>query len=82
MPCYDGILFCVLQYGQVLNLIIPKPPAPGQAPPTGLGKVIIEYGDVDSAGKARAAMHNRRFAGRTVTAKYLNEDNYAAGNLD
>ena len=51
-------------------------------PPSGLGKVVVEYNDTDSASKARAAMHNRRFAGRTVTAKYLDENAFAAGNLD
>ena len=70
-----------VQYGQVVTLIIPRPLASGP-PPSGLGKVIIEYTDADSASKARTAMHNRRFAGRTVTAIYLNENNYAAGNLD
>lgn len=77
----DGCDF-LLQYGQVVNLIIPRPNPTGGAPPSGLGKVIIEYPDADSAAKARMAMHNRRFAGRTVTAVYLNENSYAAGNLD
>lgn len=82
--CLSQLLKAVsaLQYGQVVNIIIPRPPPPEVGPPSGLGKVIIEYPDSDSAAKARAAMHNRRFAGRTVTAKYLNEANYAAGNLD
>lgn len=72
----------MLQYGQVVNLIIPRPPPPGQAPPSGLGKVIVEYANPDAASTARAAMHNRRFAGRTVTAKYLDEAAFAAGNLE
>ena len=71
-----------LQYGQVVNLIIPRPGPPEVPPPSGLGKVVIEYPDTESAAKARAAMHNRRFAGRTVTAKYLDEGQFAAGNLD
>lgn len=75
-------IFPHLQYGAVRTLIIPRPPPGGGPAPSGLGKVIIEYQDADSASKARMAMHNRRFAGRTVTAIYLNENNYAAGNLD
>lgn len=74
--------FPSLQYGPVLNLIIPRTPPMGGPPPSGLGKVIIEYPEADSASKARMAMHNRRFAGRTVTAIYLNENSYLAGNLD
>ena len=65
-----------------MNLIIPRPGPPEMPPPSGLGKVVIEYPDTESAAKARAAMHNRRFAGRTVTAKYLDEGQFAAGNLD
>lgn len=74
--------FDSVQYGQVISLIIPRPNPAGGPPPSGLGKVVIEYPDADSASKARMAMHNRRFAGRTVTAIYLNENSYAAGNLD
>ena len=44
---------CV-QYGQIVNLIIPRPSPPGQAPPSGLGKVIIEYTTPDAGAKARA----------------------------
>jgi len=66
----------------VINLTIPRPAPEGHPPPSGLGKVVVEYVDADSASKARAAMHNRRFAGRTVTAVYLDENAYAAGNLD
>lgn len=73
---------CLLQYGQVVSLVIPRPPMPGNVPPSGLGKVVVEYATVEAAGQAQVAMHNRRFAGRTVTAVYLNEANYAAGNLD
>lgn len=76
-----SMVFC-LQYGQVVTLIIPRPAAPGAPPPSGLGKVIVEYPDTDSAAKARMGLHGRRFAGRTVTVIYLNENNYAAGNLD
>ena len=70
------------QYGQVTNLIIPRPGPEGAPAPAGLGKVIIEFAEVEVAIKARAAMHGRRFAGRTVTAVYLSEQAYAAGDLD
>ena len=61
--------------------MIPRPPVEGQLPPPGLGKVIIEYADVDGAVAARNAMHGRKFAGRTVVATFLPEDLYSAGQF-
>ena len=66
---------------QLKNIIIPRPPTEGQAPPAGLGKVIIEYASVDGAVAARNAMHGRKFAGRTVVATFLPEDLYGAGHF-
>ena len=64
---------------QLKAIVIPRPPPLGQPPPPGLGKVIVEYTDVDSAVKARNAMHGRKFAGRTVMATFLPEAQYSAG---
>jgi len=36
---------------------------------------------MDSAVKARNAMHGRKFAGRTVTATFLPEAEYTAGQF-
>lgn len=66
---------------QLRNIVIPRPPAEGQLPLPGLGKVIIEYADVDGAVAARNAMNGRKFAGRTVVATFLPEDLYSAGQF-
>ena len=75
-------LCCPPQFGQVQAVVIPRPPPPGQAPPPGLGKVIIEFADVSGAMGAQKTLHGRRFAGRSVVATYLSEAAYAAGQLD
>lgn len=66
------------------QIVIPRPPPPQYnfPPPSGLGKVIIEYDSVNSAAQAREAMNGRKFAGRTVVAAFLSEDNYKAGLFD
>lgn len=69
------------KYGTVSNILIPRPAADNPTPP-GLGKVIIEFVDINAAVKARNAMHGRRFGGRTVVATYLQEDNYYRGQYD
>lgn len=70
------------RYGRVIRVQIPRPAPPDQPQATGLGKVVIEFEDVNVAVKARNAMHGRKFAGRTVTAAFLPEDQYIAGNFD
>ncbi len=45
-------------------------------------QVVMEFNDVSSAAKARAAMHGRRFAGRVVNATYLTEEAYFSGRYD
>ncbi len=42
----------------------------------------MEFNDVNSAVKARNAMHGRRFAGRVVNATYLTEEAYFSGRYD
>lgn len=71
-----------MQHGEVINLLIPRPPAPGNPSPPGLGKVIIEFTEADGAVKARNALNGRRFAGRTVAATFVSPEDYAAGQLD
>ncbi|KAK9789550.1 hypothetical protein WJX73_009409 [Symbiochloris irregularis] len=70
------------KHGACIRVLIPRPPAPGQPPPPGLGKVILEFADTTGAVKARNAMHGRKFSGREVLATFLAEDQYAAGAFD
>ncbi len=80
--CFKShILTGMLAAAQLAAIVIPRPAPLGQPPPLGLGKVIVEYTDMDSAVKARNAMHGRKFAGRTVTATFLPEVEYTAGQF-
>lgn len=79
--CEDMLEECE-RYGAVNKVQIPRPAPPDQVQATGLGKVIIEFEDVNVAVKARNAMHGRKFAGRIVTAAFLPEEHYMAGNFD
>ena len=76
-------MFCVFaQFGQVNNVIIPRPTAPGTPAPPGLGKVIVEFADETGCTAAYRVLNGRRFGGRTVVATYLLEQSYMAGQLD
>lgn len=72
----------LLQFGQVNNVIIPRPTAPGTPAPSGLGKVIVEFGDDAGCTAAYRVLNGRRFGGRTVVATYLPEQSYVAGQFD
>ena len=61
------------KHGGVEAIAIPRPPAPGVPPPPGLGRVYVTYVDVSGAIAAAAALHGRRFGGRTVVASYGDE---------
>lgn len=65
------------KYGQVNQIIIPRPGAA-----SGVGKVILNFGDVTSAMAAQRVMNGRKFAGRTVFATFMTDDQLAAGSLD
>ncbi len=66
-----------VQYGTIHQIIIPRPGAP-----SGVGKVILNFGDVTSAMAAQRVMNGRKFAGRTVIATFMTDDQLAAGSLD
>ncbi|KAK9824357.1 hypothetical protein WJX72_009674 [[Myrmecia] bisecta] len=70
------------KYGQVNRIVIPRPAPPGQPPPLGVGKVIIEFQEPGPAMQARNAMHGRKFGGRTVIATFLTEEQYAGGQFE
>ncbi len=71
------MLFSFVQYGTIHQIIIPRPGAP-----SGVGKVILNFGDVTSAMAAQRVMNGRKFAGRTVIATFMTDDQLAAGSLD
>ena len=78
----DSFRFCSAQFGQVNNVIIPRPTAPGTPAPSGLGRVIVEFADDNGCTAAYRVLNGRRFGGRTVVATYLPEQSYQAGQFD
>lgn len=64
------------KYGTVVKVHIPRPGPPGSPPVPGLGKVLIEFADSASAVAARNAMHGKKFAGRTVSASLVTDEDY------
>jgi len=75
----DDITAELGKYGRVLSVSIPRPAVSNQSnavQPAGLGKVFVEYAEVDQAMKARAEVEGRQFANRTVRCEYMNVEKY------
>jgi len=50
--------------------------------PPGLGKVFIEYSNVEEAKQAQTALSGRRYDGRMVVTSFHPEDKWSVGNLE
>ncbi|KAK1288111.1 Splicing factor U2af large subunit B [Acorus calamus] len=69
------------KYGNLVNVVIPRPHPNGESTP-GVGKVYLEYTDVDGAMKARQGLHGRKFGGNSVVAVFYPENKFAEGVYD
>ncbi|KAL6908180.1 hypothetical protein ACP4OV_002350 [Aristida adscensionis] len=69
------------KYGKLVKVVIPRPDPSGQ-PVAGVGKVFLEYEDIDGAAKAKTALHGRKFGGNPVVAVCYAEDKFANGEYD
>ncbi|PPD70367.1 hypothetical protein GOBAR_DD32754 [Gossypium barbadense] len=69
------------KYGALVNIVIPRPNPNGEPAP-GVGKVFLEYSDVEGSKKAQAAMNGRKFGGNQVIAVYYPENKFAQGEYD
>ncbi|CAD6255421.1 unnamed protein product [Miscanthus lutarioriparius] len=69
------------KYGNLVKVVIPRPDPSGQ-PVAGVGKVFLEYADVDGAAKAKTALHGRKFGGKPVVAVCYAEDKFANEEYD
>ncbi|MCO5558260.1 hypothetical protein L7F22_011839 [Adiantum nelumboides] len=69
------------KYGELNNLVIPRPSPTGENVP-GLGKAFVEYTSTAGSFKAKDSLHGRKFAGNTVQAVFYPEDKFARGELD
>ncbi|KAM7252288.1 hypothetical protein ACFE04_024171 [Oxalis oulophora] len=82
---YEDILEDMRQeggkFGALVNIAIPRPNPNGEPVP-GLGKVFLEYMDLEGASKARSGMNGRKFAGNEVVAVFYPENKFAQGDYD
>ncbi|KAI8553233.1 hypothetical protein RHMOL_Rhmol05G0000400 [Rhododendron molle] len=69
------------KFGSLANLVIPRPNPNGEPTP-GLGKVFLEYVDVDGATKARQGLNGRKFGGNQVVAVFYPENKFAEADYD
>ncbi|GLT79993.1 hypothetical protein SLA2020_514560 [Shorea laevis] len=69
------------RHGTLVNVIIPRPNPNGEPSP-GVGKVFLEYSDVDGAKKALATMNGRKFGGNQVVAVFYPENKFAQGEYE
>ncbi|XP_052198638.1 splicing factor U2af large subunit B isoform X3 [Diospyros lotus] len=69
------------KFGTLANLVIPRP-SPNGEPTPGVGKVFLEYVDVESATKARQGLHGRKFGGNQVVAVFYPENKFAQGDYE
>jgi splicing factor U2AF subunit len=65
------------QYGKLVQLVIPRPPAASPAAAQDIGKIFAEFADVASAHKALQAIAGRKFAERTIMASFVAEGDWA-----
>ncbi|KAL6654375.1 hypothetical protein ACP70R_007840 [Stipagrostis hirtigluma subsp. patula] len=69
------------KYGNLVKVVIPRPD-PSGAPVAGVGKVFLEYADVDGSTRAKTGMHGRKFGGNQVVAVFYPENKFAAEEYD
>ncbi|XP_065026735.1 splicing factor U2af large subunit B-like isoform X2 [Musa acuminata AAA Group] len=69
------------KYGKLVNVVIPRP-VPNGEPAPGVGKVFLEYADIDGSTKARQGLNGRKFGGNQVAAVFYPENKFALGEYD
>eukprot|EP00250_Pteridium_aquilinum_P016085 c22931_g2_i1 orf=394-2076(+) len=79
---YDDMKEECGKYGNLVNLVIPRPSSSADNAAAGVGKVFLEYSDVKEAAKAKDVLHGRKFGGNTVQAVYFSEDKFSRGDYE
>ncbi|EPS64699.1 hypothetical protein M569_10077, partial [Genlisea aurea] len=67
------------KFGNLVNVVIPRPLPSGEAGP-GVGKVFLEYADVESATRARQGLNGRKFGGNQVVGVFYPENKFSEGD--
>jgi len=65
------------KYGTVVHILIPRPNESKHTDPDDIGKVFVEYLDLESVQRATIAISGRKFSSRTIGTSYLSEDEWA-----
>ncbi|KAH0468257.1 hypothetical protein IEQ34_003290 [Dendrobium chrysotoxum] len=61
------------KYGNLVNVVIPRPGPHGEVV-HGVGRVFLEYDNIDGAAKARLRLHGRKFDGNQAVAVFYPEN--------
>ncbi|XP_059284369.1 splicing factor U2af large subunit B-like isoform X5 [Lycium ferocissimum] len=69
------------KFGNLVNLVIPRPRPDGEPIP-GVGKVFLEYADVESASRAQQGLNGRKFGGNQVIAVFYSENKFFEGDYE
>ncbi|VFQ68102.1 unnamed protein product [Cuscuta campestris] len=69
------------KFGTLEKLVIPRP-RPDGAPTPGVGKVFLEYADVEGSSRAQQGLNGRKFGGNQVVAVFYPENKFSQGELD
>ncbi|XP_030974316.1 splicing factor U2af large subunit B isoform X1 [Quercus lobata] len=69
------------KFGTLVNIVIPRP-QPNDEPSPGVGKVFLEYADIEGSTKARTGLNGRKFGGNSVVAVYYSENKFAQGDYE
>jgi len=62
------------EHGQVLNVIIPVPEQGKKLP--GVGKIYVNFQEIDQAKKCKDALSGRTFGGRTVVVSFMDDEKF------
>ncbi|CAH0477301.1 unnamed protein product [Peronospora belbahrii] len=66
------------RFGTVPSLLLPRP---RDGVPSAVGKVFVEFDDVQAAQGAATELHGRGFSNRTVAVEFMEEGKYARREL-
>nr|XP_018629068.1 splicing factor U2af large subunit A-like isoform X4 [Nicotiana tomentosiformis] len=69
------------KFGNLVNLAIPRPRPDGEPTP-GVGKVFLEYTDVEGSSRAQQGLNGRKFGGNPVVAVFYSENKFSEADYE
>ncbi|XP_075076141.1 splicing factor U2af large subunit B-like isoform X3 [Nicotiana tabacum] len=69
------------KFGNLVSLVIPRPRPDGEPTP-GVGKVFLEYTDVEGSSRAQQGLNGRKFGGNPVVAVFYSENKFSEGDYE